>query len=134
MMPILLRLREYVEAANVARERARSERKSQAKQVLQEIERCYRRLVEVEKWAVDQQQYNRPFAHFGLFNGHAAQTSAREDIVSRSADQEWGLRANARKRSQPFPDRSRITTCAGNLKRLGWEGPLARTSGCKRWP
>jgi hypothetical protein len=89
MMPIVLRLREYVEAANVARERARSERKSQAKQLLQEIERCYRRLVEIEKWAVDQQQYNRPFAHFGLFNGHTAETSAREDIVSRSADQEW---------------------------------------------
>jgi hypothetical protein len=88
-MPTLLRLREYVEAANVARERARSERKSQAKQVLQEIERSYRRLVEIEKWAVDQQQYNRPFAHFGLFNGHAAQTPAREDIASRSADQEW---------------------------------------------
>jgi hypothetical protein len=47
MMPIVLRLREYVEAANVARERARSARKSQA------------------------------------------ETSAREDIVSRSADQEW---------------------------------------------
>jgi hypothetical protein len=43
-------------------------------QMLQEIERRYRRLVEIEKWAVDQQQYNRPFAHFGLFNGHAART------------------------------------------------------------
>jgi hypothetical protein len=31
-------------------------------------------LVEIEKWAVDQQQYNRPFAHFGLFNGHDART------------------------------------------------------------
>jgi hypothetical protein len=89
MLPIVLRLREYIEAANVARERARSERKPQARQLLQEIERCYRRLVEIEKWAVDQQQYNRPFAHFGLFNGHTAETSAREDIVSRSAAQEW---------------------------------------------
>jgi hypothetical protein len=88
-MPTLLRLREYVEAANVARERARREQKAQAKQILQEIERCYRRLLEIEKWAVDQQQYNRAFAHFGLFNGHTAQTSAREDIVSRSAAQEW---------------------------------------------
>ena len=87
MMPIVLRLREYVEAANVARERARSERKPQAKQLLQEIERCYRRLVEIEKWAVDQQQYNRPFAHFGLFNGHDARTcfAMREYIVSLSA-------------------------------------------------
>ena len=88
-MPSLLRLREYVEAANVARQRAHSERKSQAKQILQEIERCYRRLVEIERWAADQQQYNRPFAHFGLFNGLAARTFVREDIVSRSADQEW---------------------------------------------
>jgi hypothetical protein len=31
-------------------------------------------LLEIEKWAVDQQQYNRPFAHFGLFNGHDART------------------------------------------------------------
>jgi hypothetical protein len=48
-----------------------------------------RRLLEIEKWAVDQQQYNRPFAHFGVFNGHTAQTSAREDIVSRSAHKDW---------------------------------------------
>jgi hypothetical protein len=89
MIPSLLRIREYVEGANLARQRAHSERKSQAKQIFQEIERCYHRLVEIERWAVDQQQYNRPFAHFGLFNGHAARTCAREDIVSHSADQEW---------------------------------------------
>ena len=88
MMPSVQRLREYVEAANLARQRAHSARQSQAKQILQEIEQCFRRLVEIEKWAVDQQQYNRPFAHFGLFNGDAARTSAREDIASRSADQE----------------------------------------------
>jgi hypothetical protein len=59
---------------------------------LQEIERSYHRLVEFEKWAVDQQQYKRPFAHFGLlFNGHAARTFVREDIVSRSVDQECRL-------------------------------------------
>jgi hypothetical protein len=89
MIPSLLRIREYVEAANLARQRAHSERKSQAKQIFQEIEQCYHRLVEIERWAVDQQQYNRPFSHFGLFNGHAARTSVREDIVSHSADQEW---------------------------------------------
>jgi hypothetical protein len=46
-------------------------------------------LVEIEKWIVDQQQYNRPFAHFGLFNGHDARTSfaLREDMVSLSTDQ-----------------------------------------------
>jgi hypothetical protein len=74
MMLSLLRLREYVEAANLARQRAQSERNPHTKQVLQEIERSYHRLVEIEKWAVDQQQYNRPFAHFGLFNGHDART------------------------------------------------------------
>jgi hypothetical protein len=89
MMPSLVSLREYVEAAKFARQHAQSERKSHAKQILQEIERCYLRLIEIERWAVDQQRYNRPFAHFGLFNGHAARTSVREDIGSRSADQEW---------------------------------------------
>jgi len=88
-MPTVLRLREYVEAANLARERARTEGNPYAKQLLHEIERCYRRLLEIEKWAVDQQQYNRPFAHFGLFNDHTAQTSAREDIVSRSSHKDW---------------------------------------------
>ena len=58
-----------------------------AKQILQEIERSYYRLVEIEKWVVDQQQYNRPFAHFGLFDGHARTCFAmRDDIVSPSAD------------------------------------------------
>jgi uncharacterized protein (DUF2384 family) len=76
MMPSLLRVREYVQAANLVSQRAHSKRKSHAKQMLQELERRYRRLVEIEKLAVDQQQYNRPFAHFGLFNGHAAQTGA----------------------------------------------------------
>ena len=90
-MAQLLRFREYVEAANRARQRAQSERNPHAKQILQEIERSYHRLVEFEKWAADQQQYNRPFAHFGLFNGHAARTFVREDIVSRSVDQECSL-------------------------------------------
>jgi hypothetical protein len=45
-------------------------------------------LVEIEKWMVGQQQYNRPFAHFGLFNGRDPRTcfAMREDIVSHSAD------------------------------------------------
>ena len=87
-MAQLLRFHEYVKAANRARQRAQSERNPHAKQTLQEIERSYHRLVEFEKWAVDQQQYNRPFAHFGLFNGHAAPTFVREDIVSPSAGQD----------------------------------------------
>ena len=89
MMPsLLMRLREYVEAAKLARQRAYSERSPHAKQILQEIERSYYRLVEIEKWMVDQQQYNRPFAHFGLFNGRDARTcfAMREDIVALSAD------------------------------------------------
>jgi hypothetical protein len=69
-MPALLRVREYVEAAKLARHCAESERNPHAKQILQEIERSYYRLVEVETWMVDQQQHNRPFAHFGLLNGH----------------------------------------------------------------
>jgi len=79
-----LRVREYVEAANLAHQRARSERNPRAKQMLQEIERSYYRLVEIETWTVDQQQYNRPFAHFGLFDGRDARTcfAMREDIVS----------------------------------------------------
>ena len=59
-MAQLLRFREYVEAANRARQRAQSERNPHAKQILQEIERSYHRLVEFEKWAVDRQQCNRP--------------------------------------------------------------------------
>src|SRR6266550_3329248 len=47
-----------------ARQRAQSERNPHAKQILQEIERSYHRLVEIEKWAADQQQHIRPFAHF----------------------------------------------------------------------
>jgi hypothetical protein len=68
MMPSL-RWREYIEAAKLAQQRAHSEQNPHAKQILQEIERSYYRLVEVEKWIGDQQPNNRPFAHFGLFNG-----------------------------------------------------------------
>jgi hypothetical protein len=57
-------VREYVEAAKLARHRAQSERNPHAKQILQEIERSYYRLVEIEMWMVDQQQYNRPFCSF----------------------------------------------------------------------
>jgi hypothetical protein len=74
MMLSLLRLREYVEAANFARQRAQSERNPHAKHVLQEIERSYHRLLEIEKWGGG---HNRPFAHFGLFNGRCA-----DDILS----------------------------------------------------
>jgi hypothetical protein len=45
-----LRVHEYVKAAKRARHCAESERNSQAKQILQEIERSYHRLVEIEKW------------------------------------------------------------------------------------
>jgi hypothetical protein len=85
-MPSLLRVRKYVEAAKLARHCAESERHPHARQILQEIERSYHRLVEIEKWMVDQQQYNRPFAHFGMFNGHYGGTvfRQREDIASPS--------------------------------------------------
>jgi hypothetical protein len=48
-MPSLLWVREYVKATNLVSQPAHSERKSRAKQMLQEIERRYRRLVEIEK-------------------------------------------------------------------------------------
>jgi hypothetical protein len=54
MMPSL-RLHEYVEAGKLAQQRAQSEQNPHAKQVLQEIERSYYRLIEMEKWAVNQQ-------------------------------------------------------------------------------
>jgi hypothetical protein len=50
-------VREYVEAANRAHQCAQSEQNPHAKQILQEIERSYCRLVEIGKWMVDQQQY-----------------------------------------------------------------------------
>jgi hypothetical protein len=106
MMRSLLRFREYVEAAKLARHRAESERNPHAKQILQEIERSYHRLVEIEKWMVDQQQYNRPFAYFGLFSGHAARTSTSEDIVSPSADPEGALRKGKGSRATLASDRS----------------------------
>jgi len=62
-------LREYIEAAKLAQQRAHSEQNPYAKQILQEIERSYYRLVEIEKWTVDQQPNNRQFVHFGLFYG-----------------------------------------------------------------
>src|SRR6266480_7126331 len=101
-MPSLLRVREYVEAAKLARHCAVSERNPHAKQILQEIERSYYRLVEIEKWMVDQQQYNRSFAHFGLFNGHDARTclAMREDIVSPSADQDGRPRKTIKARAR----------------------------------
>jgi hypothetical protein len=49
MMPSL-RLREYVEAGKSAQQRAHREQNPHAKQILQEIERSYYRLAEIEKW------------------------------------------------------------------------------------
>jgi hypothetical protein len=100
-MPSLQRIREYVEAAKLARHCADSERNRQAKQTLHEIERAYYRLVEIEKWMVDQQQYNRPMAHFGLFNGRFA---IREDIVFPSADQDGRITARPRARASLASD------------------------------
>jgi hypothetical protein len=69
MMTPSPRLREYIEAAKRAQRRAYSEENPHAKQILQEIERSYYRLVEVEKWMGDQQPHKRPFVHFGMFHG-----------------------------------------------------------------
>jgi len=80
MMPSL-RFREYVEAAKSCAS-TRTERTKSTR--MQDIERSYYRLVEIEKWMVDQQQHHLPFAHFGLFNGRDPRTcfAMREDIVS----------------------------------------------------
>jgi hypothetical protein len=50
------------------RQRAAREQNPNAKEILQEIERSYNRLVEIESWLL-QQQNNRPFAHFRVFDG-----------------------------------------------------------------
>jgi hypothetical protein len=60
--------------------------------MLQEIERSYYRLVEIEKWMVNQQQYNRPFAHFGLFNGRDARTCS---AVIKVPKDHWGKGSRA---------------------------------------
>jgi hypothetical protein len=60
--------REYLRAANFVRQRAAREQNPNAKEILQEIERSYNRLVEIESWLL-QQQNNRPFAHFRVFDG-----------------------------------------------------------------
>jgi hypothetical protein len=61
--------REYLRAANFVRQRAAREQNPNAKEILQEIERSYNRLVEIESWLSQQQKYNRPFAHFKFFDG-----------------------------------------------------------------
>jgi hypothetical protein len=61
--------REYLRAANFVHQRAASEQNPNAKAILQDIERSYNRLVEIESWLAQQQRYNRPFAHFRLFDG-----------------------------------------------------------------
>jgi hypothetical protein len=60
---------EYLMAARLVHQRANSEQNPHVREILQEIERSYHRLVEFEKWLGQHQKYNRPFAHFGLFNG-----------------------------------------------------------------
>jgi hypothetical protein len=54
---------------SVAYRESASEENPNAKQILQDIERSYNRLVEMENWLAQLQRYNRPFVHFGLFDG-----------------------------------------------------------------
>ncbi len=61
--------REYLRALNFVHRRATSEENPNAKAILQDIERSYSRLVEIESWLAQQQRYNRPFAHFRFFDG-----------------------------------------------------------------
>jgi hypothetical protein len=59
---------EYLRAANFVRQRAAREQNPGAKEILQEIERSYRRFVEMEDWLGTSTKYNRPFAHPRLFD------------------------------------------------------------------
>jgi hypothetical protein len=61
--------REYLRAASLVRGRAANEDNPNVKEILQDIERSYNRLVEIESWIARQQRYNRPFAHFRFFDG-----------------------------------------------------------------
>jgi hypothetical protein len=61
--------REYLRALNFVHWRATSEKNPNAKAILQDIERSYSRLVELEDWLGHHQKYNRPFAHFRSFDG-----------------------------------------------------------------
>jgi hypothetical protein len=65
-MGLPLLFNEYVEAAKLVHQRANSEKNLYARHILQDIEHSYYLLVEFER---HQQRYNRPFAHFGLFDG-----------------------------------------------------------------
>jgi hypothetical protein len=51
------------------RQRAADEQNPNAKEILQDIERCFNRLIEIENWLANHQKYNRPFAHFRVFDG-----------------------------------------------------------------
>ena len=103
-MSSLLRFHEYVEAAKLARHRAKSEQNPHEKEILQGIEHSYYRLVEIERWMVGQQQYNRPFAHFGLFSRN--DFAMGEGIVSPSADQDGSPRKTTRARARGRPLRA----------------------------
>jgi hypothetical protein len=51
------------------RQRAAGEQNPNAKEILQDIERSFNRLIEIENWLANHQKYNRPFAHFRVFDG-----------------------------------------------------------------
>jgi hypothetical protein len=61
--------REYLRAASFVRQRAADEQNPNAKEILQDIERSFNRLIEIENWLANHQKYNRPFAHFRVFDG-----------------------------------------------------------------
>jgi hypothetical protein len=61
----------YLEAAEEIHGRAVRERNPQAKELLFDIERSFRRLVEMERWSqyYQDRKYDRPFVSFGFFRG-----------------------------------------------------------------
>jgi hypothetical protein len=113
-------LREYVEAANLARQRAQSERNPHAKQVLQEIERSYHRLVEMKNgpWAS-----NNITVHL-LISGCSTvvRTSPKAASISRlvSALSTWTCSPMARAAAAVS-----LTVDSGVNRRTGWRAANA---------
>jgi hypothetical protein len=60
----------FLRAAEQVRRRASNEDNPLVRDILQDIERSFRRLAEMEPFVTeDKRKYDRPFAHFRLFDG-----------------------------------------------------------------
>jgi hypothetical protein len=60
----------FLRAAEQVRERTNGERNPAAREILLDIERSFRRLAAMQPFVTeDPKKYDRPFAHFRLFDG-----------------------------------------------------------------